>query len=167
LKPGRGAGSAGTTVGESETVSDFVRSSLARKSRKSPDVRSGACNRPMVDADAFADERERLIDLRIEDKITEQQFGERDAKHASELRELEALLPEPEPVIDPEIMASAIARWFAEFPYLSMEEQHALAHRTFVAFDVNEDGGADKAVMRGEALAELYATNGRRSRATK
>jgi hypothetical protein len=32
-----------------------------------------------------------------------------------------------------------------------LEEQHALAHRTFVAFDVNEEGGVETAVIRGEA----------------
>jgi hypothetical protein len=111
--------------------------------------------------------RERLIDLRVADRITGEQFDQRDAKPASELRGLEALLPKPEPIIDPKIMASAIAGLFAEFPYLSLEEQHALAHRTFVAFDVNPAGGVETAVIRGEALSQLCATNGRRPSATK
>jgi hypothetical protein len=102
----------------------------------------------------------------IKGKITKEQFDAHDRKLAGERRDLE-VLPKQEPVIDPKILASAIAGLFAEFPYLSLEEQHALAHRTFVAFDVDEDGGVDKAVMRGEALAEIYATNGRRSSATK
>ena len=88
-------------------------------------------------------------------------------KLAGERRDLEAQLPKAAPVIDPKILASAIAGLFAEFPYLSLEEQHALAHRTFVAFEVDEKGVVDKAVMRGEALSQLCATNGRHSSATK
>jgi hypothetical protein len=59
-----------------------------------------------------AAERERLIDMRVKGKITESEFDQRDAKLAVELRRLEALLPRPEPVIDPKIMAAAIAGLF-------------------------------------------------------
>jgi site-specific DNA recombinase len=109
-------------------------------------------------------ERDRLIDMRVKNKITEDQFDARDRKLAGELRDLEALMPKTAPVVDPKIMASAIAGLFAEFPYLAPEEQHALAHRAFVAFDVNEDGGVETAVMRGEALSQAYAKFGTRSR---
>jgi hypothetical protein len=112
-------------------------------------------------------ERDRLIDLRVKGKITEAQFDARDRSLAGQLRDLEAQLPKSAPVVDPKILASAIAALFAEFPYLSLEEQHALAHRTFVAFDVNPAGGVETAVIRGEALSQLCATNGRHSNATK
>jgi DNA invertase Pin-like site-specific DNA recombinase len=107
-------------------------------------------------------ERERLIDMRVKGKITEEQFDARDRKLAAEQRDLEALLPKPEPVIDPKILASAIAGLLAEFPYLPQQEQHALARRVFVAFDVS-DGGVETAVIRGETLSQAYANNGTRS----
>jgi DNA invertase Pin-like site-specific DNA recombinase len=108
-------------------------------------------------------ERDRLIDLRVKGKITEDQFDLRDRKLAGELRDLEALLPKPVPVIDPKIMASAIAGLFAEFPFLPPQEQYDLARRVFVAFDVDEDGGVGAAVIKGEALSAEYAKNQRRS----
>jgi hypothetical protein len=80
---------------------------------------------------------------------------------------LEALLPKAEPVIDPRILASAIAGLFAEFPYLPPQEQYALARRVFVALDMTEDGGIETAVMRGEILTQAYAKNGTRPSATK
>ena len=78
--------------------------------------------------------------------------------------DLEAMRPKPEPVVDPKVMASAIASLFAEFPFLSPQEQYVLARRAFVAFDVNNDGNAINAVtLREETLAQAYMKNGTRS----
>jgi hypothetical protein len=55
---------------------------------------------------------------------------------------LEALLPKPEPVSDPRILASAIAGLFAEFLHLPLEEQYKLTRRLFVAFEVTEEGAS-------------------------
>jgi DNA invertase Pin-like site-specific DNA recombinase len=109
-------------------------------------------------------ERERLIDMRVKGKITEDQFDTRDRKLAAELRDLEQALPKVQPVVDPKILASAIAGLFAEFPYLSPEEQYSLARRVFVAFDVSEDGGVETAVIRGEVLSQTYAKFGKPSK---
>ncbi len=56
-----------------------------------------------------------------ENKITEAQFDPRDCSLTAELRDLEAQLPKPEPLIDPKILASAIAGLFAEFPFMAPE----------------------------------------------
>jgi hypothetical protein len=39
-------------------------------------------------------------------------------------------------------MAAVVASLFAEFRFLSREDQHAIARRAFLAFDVTDDGGA-------------------------
>jgi DNA invertase Pin-like site-specific DNA recombinase len=144
------------------TVRAMVEQALSKPAGKKPSAANAQREIARVTG-----EQERLIDMRIKGKITEEQFDARDRKLAGERRDLEAQLPKAAPVIDPKILASAIAGLFAEFPYLSLEEQHALAHRTFVAFEVDEKGVVDKAVMRGEALSQLCATNGRHSSATK
>jgi hypothetical protein len=48
-----------------------------------------------------------------------------------------------------------------------VEEQYELARRVFVAFDVTEGGGIERAIMRSETLRQLYAKNGTRASATK
>jgi DNA invertase Pin-like site-specific DNA recombinase len=112
-----------------------------------------------------AADRERLIDLRVKGKISEEQFDKRDAALAAEARDLEGLLPKAEPALDPAAMAAAIASLLAEFDCLPVEKQAKQARRLFVAFDVNEDGdGLERVVMRGEVLASTYAKNVRRSR---
>jgi hypothetical protein len=52
----------------------------------------------------------------VKGKITGEPFDARHVKLAGELRDPEALLLKPQPVIDPKIQASAIAGPFAEFP---------------------------------------------------
>jgi DNA invertase Pin-like site-specific DNA recombinase len=148
-----------TTMANAKTVRTLVEQALQK-----PAANPQPVARTQKEIARVTGERERLIDLRIKGKITEDQFDQRDRKLAAELRDLEALLPKPEPVLDPKIMASAIAGLFAEFPFLSPEEQYKLARRVFVAFDVNEDGGVETATIRGEALAQVYAKNGTRSR---
>jgi DNA invertase Pin-like site-specific DNA recombinase len=148
-----------TAFGEVKTLRTLVEQALQKPTGKpQPAART---RREIARATG---ERDRLIDLRVKGKITEEQFDQRDRKLAGELRDLEALLPKPEPVLDPRVLASAIAGLFAEFPYLPPEEQYALARRVFIAFDVAEGGGIDTAVMRGEFLAQLHAKNGKPSR---
>jgi hypothetical protein len=148
-----------TTMANVKTVRALVQQALQK-----PSVKSQPAARTQREIARVTAERERLIDLRMKDKITEEQFDVRDRKVAAELRDLEALLPKAEPAVDPKVMASAIASLFAEFPFMSPEEQYALARRVFVAFDVNEDGGVETAVIRGETLAQAYAKNGRPSK---
>jgi hypothetical protein len=136
---------------------------LVEQAMRKPAAKSQPVVKTQREIARVAGERERLIDLRIKGKITEEQFDARDRKLAAEQRDVEALLPKPEPVIDPKILASAIAGLLAEFPYLPPQEQHALARRLFIAFDVTDDG-IEAAVMRGAVLTDTYAKNVRRSR---
>ncbi len=92
--------------------------------------------------------------------ITGAQFDARDRSLAAELRDLEAQLPKPDPAIHPKILDSAIAGLFAEFPFMAPEEQYALARRR--SFNVNTDGRIETAIMRGDALSQVYAKNGTR-----
>ncbi len=57
-------------------------------------------------------------------------------------------------------MASAIAGLFDDFPFMAPDDHYVLARRAFVVSDVNTEVGVDAAVMRGEALLEIYAKNG-------
>jgi DNA invertase Pin-like site-specific DNA recombinase len=151
-----------TTFGNAKMVRTLVEQALSRPAAKRQPV-----TKTQREIARVTGERERLIDMRVKGKISESQFDERDQKLTRELRDLEALLPKPEPVIDPRILVSAIAGLFAEFPYLPPQEQSALARRVFVALDVTEDGGIETAVVRGEILSQAYAKNGIRPSATK
>lgn len=151
-----------TKFGDVKTVRMLVEQALKKPAQKAQPAAT-----TQRDIARVTGERDRLIDLRVKGKITEEQFDQRDQRLAGELRDLEALLPKPEAVIDSRILASAIAGLFAEFPYLPLEEQYKLARRVFVAFDVAEDGTIERAIMRGETLAQAYAKNGTRSSATK
>jgi DNA invertase Pin-like site-specific DNA recombinase len=96
-------------------------------------------------------ERERLIDLRVRGLITVEEFERRSRKLETATRDLEAMRPKPEPVLEGREAATATASLLAEFPYLAPSDQHALARRVFTAFDVSPDGRAIAgAVMRGE-----------------
>jgi hypothetical protein len=109
-------------------------------------------------------DRERLVDMRMKDKITEREFDARAARLAAEVRDLEAALPKPEPELDPRALAAAVASLLAEFRFLPAAEQCTLARRLFVAFDVVPGGDAiGAAVMRGAVVAQEYANNIRRS----
>ena len=145
--------------GDAKTVRVLMEQAMTKPAGKKP---PSAANTQREIARVTA-ERERLIDMRVKDRITEEQFDARDRKLAAERRDLEAQLPKPEPVIDPKIMGSAIASLFAEFPFLTLEEQSALARRTFIAFDMTDDGGVGAATMRGETLGQIYANNRRLS----
>jgi hypothetical protein len=73
----------------------------------------------------------RRLSIRLEDGVSEKWTA----------RDLQALLPKPEPALDSHVLAAAIASLLAEFAFLPSDEQNAHAKGLFVAFDVNEDGG--------------------------
>jgi DNA invertase Pin-like site-specific DNA recombinase len=110
-------------------------------------------------------ERDRLIDLRVRGLITAEEFERRARKLETATRDLEAMRPKPEPVLDGREAAMATASLLAEFPYLAPPDQHALARRIFTAFNVAPDGRAIAgAVIRGEMAVQEYMKNGTRSR---
>jgi DNA invertase Pin-like site-specific DNA recombinase len=130
---------------------------------KKPSVKPQAPAKTERELARVAAEQERLIDLRVKGKISEDQFDERDAKLAREERDLQAMLPKPEPVLDPHVLAAAISSLLAEFAFLPRDEQNAHARRLFVAFEVNDDGDSlNRVVMRGDVLSKTYANNTQR-----
>jgi DNA invertase Pin-like site-specific DNA recombinase len=134
----------------------------AQKGAAKPAVDTARIERELAERAA---DRERLIDLRVKNLITVEEFERRARKLETATRDLEAMRPKAEPVVDPKVMASAIAGLFAEFPYLTPPDQHALVHRVFTAFDVSPDGRAIAgAVIRGDMLAQAYMKNGTRWR---
>jgi DNA invertase Pin-like site-specific DNA recombinase len=109
-----------------------------------------------------AADRERLIDLRVKNLITVEEFERRARKLDSAVRDLEALRPKPQSVLDERAVATTTASLLAEFSYLTPPDQHALARRVFTAFDVTPDGCAIAgAVIRGDVVQE-YIKNGTR-----
>jgi hypothetical protein len=111
-----------------------------------------------------AAERQRLIDLCVKGLITAEEFDQRAAKLAAEVHDLEAVLPRTaESVMDHRATATATVHLLAEFPYLALPEQHALARRVFIAFDVADDGRAIAGAVMRPAVQE-YMKNGTRLR---
>ena len=132
----------------------------AQKRTTKPAPDAGKIERELV---GLAAERDRLIDLRVKGLITVEEFERRARKLETATRDLEAMRPKREPVLDEREAATAMAHLLAEFPYLAPSDQHALARRVFTAFDVSPDGRTIAgAVMRGEE----YMKNGTRPRPT-
>jgi DNA invertase Pin-like site-specific DNA recombinase len=108
----------------------------------------------------FAAQRERLIELRLGNLITLEEFERRARKLETATRDLEVMRPKPEPVLDERTAAAETASLLAEFAYLPPSDQHALASRVFVSFDVGGDGRAlVGATVRGDTMGHAYIKN--------
>ena len=65
-----------------------------------------------------AADRERLIDLRVRGLISVEEFERRARKLDTATRDIQAMRPQPEVVLDGRAAATATVNLLAEFPYL-------------------------------------------------